>query len=256
MPERKPIKVLANSMAVVEALAERGELSPAELATITGLPRPSVYRFIDGLRAIGLARTTEASRAELSVKWMQLADAARAAMAEWSDARGILDELASATEQTAFLTVPRNHEAVCIDWSLGSGIGILILAPGRALPLYAGGAGRLTLAHIDDLDDYLDGGPRRRPLTPHTMVDADALRADARLTRDQGYTLSLDDATVGIGAIAVPVLDSGRRLLGALSIAGRSADIRSREAELLEAARAAADALHAGAVRAEQGEAG
>jgi len=243
MPERKPIKVLANAMAVVDALAERGDLSPAELAQLTGLPRPSVYRLIDGLQAVGLARTTDESRAQLSVTWLHLADTARASMVEWATARSVLDGLAAKTEQTAFLTVPRGFEAVCIDWALGSGTGVLILSPGRALPLYAGGAGRLTLAHTADLDGYLAHGPQRRPLTTRTLIDADALRADVATTREQGYTLSLDDATIGIGAIAVPILTPGDALLGCLSIAGRSTDIREQLPQLLQATRVAAAAL-------------
>jgi DNA-binding IclR family transcriptional regulator len=250
MPERKPIKVLANSMAVVDALAERGELTPAELAHVTALPRPSVYRFVDGLRAVGLATTTGESRARLSVKWLHLADAARAAMTEWRSARPVLDDLAARTEQTTFLTVPRGHEAVCIDQALGRGTGVLILSPGRSLPLYAGGAGRLSLAHAADLEDYLAHGPQRRPLTIHTLVDADALRADVELTRQQGYTLSLDDATIGIGAIAVPIFAAGGALLGCLSIAGRSADFRERTEEFLAATRASARTLQADAARA------
>jgi DNA-binding IclR family transcriptional regulator len=240
------MRVLANSMAVVEALAERGDLSPAEVAEATGLPRPSVYRFIDGLRAVGMATTSDDGRARLSVKWLHLADAARDAMTEWSGARQVLDALAERTEQTAFLTVPRGDEAVCIDWAPARGIGVLTLAPGRSLPLYAGGAGRLVLAYARDVDDYLANGPARRPLTTATIVDADALREDVERTRSQGYTLSLDDATIGIGALAFPVLGPDSALLGCLSVAGRSVDVRERRQEFVDAARTAVAELTSG----------
>lgn len=237
------MRVLANSQSVIEALAERGDLSPAELAEATGLPRPSVYRFIDGLKAVGMATTTSDNRARLSVKWLHLADAARAAMTEWSSARAVLDDLADRTEQTVFLSVPRGDEAVCIDWAPGRGIGVLTLSPGRSLPLYAGGAGRLVLAYTADLDSYLADDAARRPLTTETITDADALRRDVQRTREQGHTLSLDDATIGIGAIALPVLDADGTLLGCLSVAGRSVDIAERRDEFLDAARAAVAVL-------------
>ncbi|MBA8991572.1 DNA-binding IclR family transcriptional regulator [Curtobacterium pusillum] len=252
MADRKPMRVLANSQAVIDALAERGDLSPAELAEATGLPRPSVYRFIEGLKAVGMATTTADNRARLSVKWLHLADAARDAMSEWSSARGVLDELAARTEQTVFLTVPRGDEAVCIDWAPGRGIGVLTLSPGRSLPLYAGGAGRLVLAHLRDLDGYLADDTGRRPLTARTMTDAAALRADVRRTREQGYTLSLDDATIGIGAIALPILDGNGELLGCLSVAGRSVEIEERQEEFLAAARAAVAVLEQDAAPASQ----
>lgn len=247
MTERRPMRVLVNSMLVIEALAERGTLSPAELAEATGLPRPSAYRFIDGLRAIGLATVTEENRARLSVKWLHLADAARAAMSEWSHARPVLDALAAETEQTVFLTVPRGDEAVCIDWAPGRGLGVLTLAPGRALPLYAGGAGRLLLAHSGRLEEYLADGPPRRPLTTYTIVEAEALRADVARTLEQGSTLSLDDATVGIGALALPVHDGEGAVIGCLSLAGRSADFRTRSQRFARAGERAVQALESGA---------
>lgn len=236
MAEARPMRVLANSATVIAALAERGDLTPTEIAEMTGLPRPSVYRFLDGLRAIGLATSTHDGRTRLSAKWLHLSDAARAAMSEWAGTRAVLDELAEETGQTVFLSVPRGDVALCIDWAPGRGMGVLTLAPGRWLPLYAGAAGRLLLAEPGRLEDYLADGPPRRPLTPYTMVEAQALRADAARTRTSGFTLSLDDATVGIGAIAVPVRDGEGRLLGALSVAGRSADFRSRSEEFTAAA--------------------
>ncbi|QAY59651.1 IclR family transcriptional regulator [Microbacterium protaetiae] len=249
MTERKPIKVLANSMAIIDGLAERGDLSPADLAHLTGLPRPSVYRLIDGLRVIGLVRSTDVSVASLSVKWLHLADAARASMSEWAGARTELDRLSAETEQTVFLAVPRGDEVVCIDQSLGRGVGMLILSPGRSLPLYAGGVGRLALAHLADLDRYLSSGPPRRRITPHTLTDAAELREDAERTRSQGYTLSLDDVTVGIGAVAVPVLAPDGSLLGCLSVAGRTAEISAQAESFVAAAREVASQLATTAAR-------
>lgn len=231
------MRVLANSATVIDALAERGDLSPAEIAEMTGLPRPSVYRFLDGLRTVGLATSTAEGRTRLSAKWLLLSDTARAAMSEWDGAREVLDELAEETGQTVFLSVPRGDLALCIDWAPGRGIGIVVLAPGRTLPLYAGAAGRLLLAESGRLEDYLSGGPPRRPLTPYTLVEAQSLRDDVARTCEQGYTLSLDDATIGVGAVAVPAGD------GALSVAGRSADFRMRAEEFTAAARRAADRL-------------
>ncbi|MGP9537962.1 IclR family transcriptional regulator [Brachybacterium sp. AOP43-C2-M15] len=246
MAEGRPMRVLANSATVIDALAERGDLTPAEIAEMTGLPRPSVYRFLDGLRTIGLATSTTEGRTRLSAKWLHLSDAARAAMTEWDGARTVLDELAEETGQTVFLSVPRGDVALCVDWAPGRGIGVVVLAPGRSLPLYAGAAGRLLLAGSGRLEDYLSAGPPRRPLTPYTLVEAQALRADVARTLENGSTLSLDDATVGVGAVAVPVRDGAGRPLGALSVAGRSADFRTRAEEFTAAAARAAGRLPVG----------
>jgi DNA-binding IclR family transcriptional regulator len=250
MPERAPIKVLANSMAIIDALAERGDLSPAELAHVTNLPRPSVYRLIDGLRVIGLVAETDVSFARLSVKWLHLADAARLSMREWDGARGELDNLAGETEQTVFLAIPRGDNVVCIDQSLGRGVDLLVLSPGRSLPLYCGGVGRLALAHVADLDRYLADGPRRHRFTPRTLTEARDLRRDVERTQSQGYTLSLDDVTVGIGAVAVPVRSPTGSLLGCLSVAGRTVEVSTQAGDFVAAALATAARLEQNAAQA------
>ena len=227
---RSPIRVLGNAAALTELLAERGELTPAELAEATGIPRPSVYRLVDGLRAVGLAALADDGRVRLGVRWLHLGEAARATLTEWSGAQSILDELSEQTEQTAYLTVRRDDEAVCVEWTPARGIGLLILRPGRAIPLYAGGAGRALLAASTDVDAYLARGPFRA-LTDKTLTTADELRANIARIRAARYVLSADDVTVGIGAVGVAVVDPAGNAVGALSLAGRTNEIVERQAE-------------------------
>lgn len=225
MAERKPIRVLGNARELIEVLADHGELTPAEISELTGIPRPSVYRLADGLSVIGLTTTTADARITLSLRWLHLADAAFAGMREWASAPEILQEITARTEQTAFLTVPRGDEALCIAWSPGRGIGVLILKPGMTLPLHVGAAGRVMLAEYDELDAYLSAAPFEA-LTPHSLTTEDALRADVARTSEQQFVHSDEDATVGIGALGVPIRDSEGRLVGCVSLASTADDVR------------------------------
>lgn len=96
----------------------------------------------------------------------------------------------------------------------------LVEALGRTLPLHAGAAGRVTLAHLEDPESYLELAPFE-PFTAHTLVDAGALRADIAKTRSQGFSISDQDVTEGIGALGVAVT-SGRRPLRRGPESGRS----------------------------------
>src|SRR4051795_12713262 len=150
------MKLLANAREVIELLCVRGPSSPAEIAEQLGTPRSSVYRLVEGLAAVDLVSIGADGQAELHLKWLHLADAARSAMSEWSSASAALEGLAEETGQTAFLSVPVGREAVCVDWVPGRGIGVLVLRPGGSLPLYAGGAGRVVLAFgTDDVEQEL-----------------------------------------------------------------------------------------------------
>jgi IclR family acetate operon transcriptional repressor len=230
----KPTRVLANTRDLIDLLSQTGPLTLAEIAEAIRIPRPSVYRLVDGLNAIDLTVTMPDSRVALSLRWLRIADDARAAMKEWSGAATALTDLVDATGQTAFLSVLRDDSAVCIDWVQGRGIGVLILKPGRALPLNAGAAGRVLLAYAADADAYLGDAPFER-FTSTTLITAEELRADIVKTLEQGYVVSDQDATEGIGALGMPILTKSGIARACLSIGGLSDDMRSRQAEFLEA---------------------
>ena len=246
-PEGRAMGILQRSSSLIQLLAERGPLSMAEMAEQIGMPRPSVYRLADALTQTRLVESAPDGKLRLSLRWLTLSDAARSGMREWSQARPILDGLADRTGQTVYLSVPRGDRAICIDWSPGRALNVLALKPGRSLPLYAGAAGRVTLAYRPDpLEDYLLLAPFP-PLTEHTLVTAPELRADVAEITTRGYSVSDEDVTLGIGALGAPLMGRNGMFLGALSLAGLAEDLRVRRSELSADLLACAEELSASA---------
>jgi IclR family acetate operon transcriptional repressor len=240
-----PVGILARSAAVIDLLAGEGPLTPADISERTGMPRPSVYRLVDALGTIGLTEPRVGGQVGLSLRWLRLADAASAALREWTGADAVLDDLARRTGQTVFLSVPRSDAALCIRWVQRGGIGVLVLRPGRSLPLYAGAAGRLCLAYRSDLPEVLARAPFPR-LTPRTLTTADELLADVEATRARGYSISDQDVTEGIGALGAAVLDGKDQLAAAVSIGGLAADFDPDRPRYVDALVDAAAQLSAG----------
>jgi DNA-binding IclR family transcriptional regulator len=238
--------ILQRSADLVALLAARGAMVPAEIAEYVDTPRTSVYRLGDALREAAMIEQSPNAHLSLSLRWLRMADAARAGMTEWDGARKVLDELAGATQQTVFLSVPRANEAICIDWARGEAINVLILKPGRTLPLYAGAAGRVTLAFgQDDPEPYLAKAPfEAYPL--RTLTTAPRLRKDIILARAQGYVVSDGDVTDGIGALGAPLFwTTSGRFAGAISIAGLAEELNKRRDELVNMLLTAASTLSA-----------
>lgn len=225
-------RTLSNAQLLIELLAERGPLTPADIAAQTGIARSSVYRLAEGLAAVGLADLLPDSRIRLGNQWMHVADAVEPAMKEWSEARRVLDMLADETGQTIYLSVLRGEQAICLAWAQGRGIDLLVLKPGRTLPLYAGAAGRNILAHSPELVDRVLADAPLPALTTRTLTDAKALRADIDQSLAEGHTFSDEDVTIGIAAIGVPVMN-GSRFMGCLSAAGLADDIRGQRTALV-----------------------
>jgi IclR family acetate operon transcriptional repressor len=247
MSKERPMGILQKSSDLVQLLAEEGPLSPAEIAQQVGMPRSSVYRLTDALAQAGLTELLRDSRVRVSLRWLRLADAARASMTEWHRARAVLDELAAKTGQTVFLSVPRAEETVCIDWAQGEA-NVVILKPSKSLPLNAGAAGRVTLAFgVDSPDRYLAKAPFPA-YTKKTLVTAAELKADIATSRRQGYTISDQDVAEGIGGLGAPIrLTSTDGFAGALSLAGLADEFTDRRAEFVQELLAAANRLSSSA---------
>ena len=239
--DNRPMGIVRRSSEVVQLVASRGALSIAEVAEQVDMPRASVYRLIEALVKARLVETGADGKVRASLRCLRLSDSTRAGLEEWSAGRDVLDSLSDRTGQTTYLTVPVADHALCIDWSRGRGISVLALKPGRTLPLYAGAAGRATLAfRPEPLADYLRQAPFTT-LTPYTLTTAAQLIEDVEATRARGHSVSDEDVTIGIGALGVPIRAGDGTFRGALSLAGLAADLRERRAELV------AD-LHASAI--------
>lgn len=236
--------LLRNARDLIDALKETEAMSPAQLADAIDVPRSTVYRLVEGLAAIDLVLTAPDGRVMLSQRWLALADAAQEAQTEWRTVRSAMREVTERTGCTTYLSVPVGDRGMCIDWVQGRAVEVLILKPGRSLPLYAGAAGRGILAGLpaEDREAYLAGAPFP-VLTPHTLVTAEQLRADIELTHRRGYTLSHEDVTPGIGAIGVPVRDEQGRRRGILSLGAFVDELDRREEEFYEELSRAANSL-------------
>jgi DNA-binding IclR family transcriptional regulator len=111
--------------------------------------------------------------------------------------------------------------ATCIDRLAGSHVDVLALRLGGMLPLHCGAGPRVLLAGMPDaeFERFLEGAPFAA-LTTHTLTAAEDLRQDVAMTRTQGYTLSLEDVTLGVAAIGAPVIDARGSVVAAVSVAG------------------------------------
>lgn len=232
--KREPTRALDKASRVMDALAAESGLSPADIADACDIPRSSVYRVLDGLVDVGWAVTDADGNYSLSLDWLRLAEAARASRKEWQPAIAVMHAITAQTGMTSFLSVVSGTEAVCMECVQGQAIDSLVVRPGCVLPWYAGADGRAALAHCDDAvaEQYLAGAPFPA-YTEHTLVAADQLREDIRLTRERGYALSNEDVTLGIGAVSVPIMDNeSGRVIASLSVGGFVDDVLAAQESL------------------------
>lgn len=140
---------------LLRAVAAREEgATVAELATATGLTRPTVHRLLTGLSAEGLVDRSAGTGAwQLGPELYMLGAVAAHRYPIRELAAPSLRRLAEATGESAFLSARRGLETVCLTRVEGAfPIRSHVLYEGLRLPLGVASAGLAILAHLSDAD--------------------------------------------------------------------------------------------------------
>ncbi len=246
MPDEPPgrIQVLDKVAALVDKLAEHGEATAVQLAEWIGEPRSSVYRLLDGLKAVGWVEPgSRRGTYRLGLSLFRLGARVTRRFDERAAARPVMERLHAQTEQTIFLTIRSGFEGVCIERVDGRWVQNMALQLGGSLPLHVGAGPRVLLAAADDefVESYIAEQPLTR-FTDHTITTASALRADVAATRANGYAISDEDDVLGMAAVGAPIRDHEGRITATLSLSGPKSTVLEAETEgSVELIRDAAD---------------
>jgi IclR family pca regulon transcriptional regulator len=91
---------------------------------------------------------------------------------------------------------------------------------GTRFPAYVTSVGRVILAHLPDEDvEARLARAELKPLTPRTIATPQALRAELRRVRRQGYAVVDQELEEGLRSVAAPVRDRDGEVVAAVNIA-------------------------------------
>ncbi len=96
---------------------------------------------------------------------------------------------------------------------------------GHSVPSFCSSGGWAILSRLPE-DEALDILHRsdRRPFTPHTLEDPEAIIAKLRTARAKGYALACNQILVGEIAVGFPVMGADGRPIAAIHVAGSLSD--------------------------------
>ncbi len=142
----------------------------------------------------------------------------------------VLTRLAGTLTLSAHLAVLDGHDIVYLvrrvpDHAFASNIRI-----GSRLPAHAANMGRIILANLPrERVDRLYAGFDLRPVTPHTPVTAQQLRAQLDADRTLGLAWSDGNYEAGISSVAAAIFDVSNTPVAACNVTGQSAQFAGAE---------------------------
>lgn len=220
--QRQAVKSANRVLDLFELLGSWGDaLSHTQIAAALKIPKSSLSQLLPNLVERGYIEFVPDSRGyKLGSKLANLAN-------EVSHNRNlskiilpVLEEVTQKSGESSALNVLRGDE---------SEVAAAVLSPQRLLthmlvgdlaPLYATSGGKIILSFLPDsmADDYLSR-VRFEAITENTIMDVEKLRIEMETARRDGVAYSLEEFTPGIVGIAVPILSSASRPLGAINVA-------------------------------------
>ncbi len=200
---------------------ENFELGIGALASRLGIAKSTAHRLASTLVQGGLLeQVRETSKYRPGVLLFELGSLVRRKVDVYRDAKDILRDLRTRTDETVNLAVLSDGSVVYLN-SLESRRTIKVVSTlGMRMPAHCSAEGKVMLAFgpPEVTERLLLGELVRR--TSHTIIDPAALRNALAEVRERGYAIDDEEGEVGAKAIAVPVFGVEGLAVAAIGIAG------------------------------------
>jgi DNA-binding IclR family transcriptional regulator len=218
----------------------------AHIASLTGIPQPTVSRLVATLVALGHLRPSAgADKYELASGVVRLAEAFLAAIDVRAWARPRLVALAEATGASAFLAVRDGDEMLVVESGRSrSAVVVMGTDVGTRMSITTSALGRAWLAGVDETTrDAVIAHWRARAARKQPAIGP-ALETSLAHARERGYALSIGEWHPSINAAAVPVRTAAGEVV-AVNCGGPSLVVSAERLQdvVLPRLLAAADAL-------------
>ena len=205
---------------VIEEIARAGvPVTPTEVNTRLGLPKPTIHRLFSTLEEEGfLQRDLDGRAYSPGPRLRTMASGVISSRRIRSVRQAILKRLSRQIGETCNIAMPERDamaylERVETEWPLR-----IQLPIGTRVPFYCTASGKMYLSTLarSHVIKYLENTDLKAH-TPNTLTDHDALLEEIRKIRKQGYALDREEFMSDMIALAVPILDQNDRLMATLA---------------------------------------
>lgn len=199
----------------------RVEIGLSDMTRLSGFNKATVYRMLSDLQDAGFVEQAGSGRAyRLGPEVLRLAALREAAVPVLSASRDILRRLCDETGETTHLSLIKGKTLHSLTHCYSNRHGTRVMMDDAEILTFHGTAsGLAVLAYAPK--DFVEAA-LNAPLAIHTdatITDPEEIRARLDHVRRIGFAESVGGFEADVHSHAIPVFDSERKVIGALSVA-------------------------------------
>lgn len=204
---------------VLERVAGAGEeVGVSDLAAQLGTTKGSVFRHLKTLVERGyLSQNPQTSRYRLGIQAYVLGQIAATGIDLLSASADAIRDLRDELGLSVVLSVLQGRRLVVVETLLGKSTLEIGVRTGTELQLHCNAQGKVALAFAKQLS--VDQLPGELPaITSNTVTDHALLSRQVSQVRAQAWACAIEEETLGISAIAAPILGINEEFIGTVAL--------------------------------------
>jgi DNA-binding IclR family transcriptional regulator len=222
-PNKLGASTLEKGLDVLFCVAIRGTpLTVPEMAKLLNRPSSSLYRIVGTLRKYGLLEKIDGEGHHiLGKRNFMLANGRDEHTILIRAAKPEMKRLVDETGESALLAVLLGEKVICIDFVESSNPLRLTSLKGKEMPLLQGATGISMFSFLPaNVRKRLIRKMKSEHITSIAVADQATLEERIKTVRKRGYAVTHGEIREGAMAIAAPILDDAKRVIGTLSLVG------------------------------------
>ena len=219
------IEAIARGLDVITAFGPAARtMSLSEVATSTGLARPTARRILRTLEMQGYVHSVGGSFA-LTPKVMDLGMSYVRSMGLWPIARPHMEALVRKTHESTSIAQLDGSDIIYTCRVAVPKLVTLAVEIGTRFPAMQTSLGRVLLAALsDDEVEQILAEPNRSRIEPRWKPTPAERVKELSHVRAQGWALADEELAPGVRSIAAPIRDGAGRVIAALNVNAHAAE--------------------------------
>ncbi|RLB91882.1 MAG: hypothetical protein DRH26_07310 [Deltaproteobacteria bacterium] len=208
--DREFVNSLAKGLNLLMCFTKKRPVwSLTEMARANGMNLPTARRYLHTLTKLGfMVKDDSAKTFQLTPKVMQLGGWVFASMGIRDRLMPHMKSIRNEMDVTTHCAVLEGSHIIAVERILSSDVVNIDLSAGSRLPIHATSLGKAIVAFMDYKEQKKIAGLLEfKPLTPHTITDANSFLKELRITRSRGYAVADQELNIGLKTLAIPIFN-------------------------------------------------